>query len=187
MLVYLVLGVLVSCSVLSAPEALTRCLQKYGSLLLGPLLIVVAMFLLDLVPLTTASRGVTPAIQRRVDALGIWGAMLLGMIFAASFCPTSAGLFFLMLLRAVRLHSAVLLPAAYGLGTALPVLGFALLLALGSRLLGRTFAQVSRVGWWARRAAGAAVLALGVYWALEYVFGVRLFSPASVLAWAQRR
>jgi cytochrome c biogenesis protein CcdA len=187
-LVYLVLGVLVTSSVLSAPEVLSRFLQKYGSLLLGPVLIVVAMFLLDLVPLAMPSPGVSPAMQRRVDALGLWGALLLGMIFAASFCPTSAGLFFLMLLRAVRLHSGVLLPAAYGLGTALPVLSFALLLALGSRLLGKTFQRVSRVGWWARRAAGVAVLAFGVYCALEYVFDVPLLSTVcSDLAWAQRR
>jgi cytochrome c biogenesis protein CcdA len=178
-LVYTALGTLVTSSVLSAPEVLSRFLQKYGSLALGPLLIVVAMFLLDLVPLAMIpSPGVTPGVQRRVDALGIWGALLLGMIFAASFCPTSAGLFFLMLLRAVRLHSGVLLPAAYGLGTALPVLSFALLLALGSRWLGKTFAQVSRVGWWARRAAGVVVLAFGVYCSLEYLFDVRLFSVA---------
>jgi cytochrome c biogenesis protein CcdA len=181
-LVYLVLGVLVTCSVLSAPEVLSRSLQKYGSLLLGPLLIVVAMFLLDLVPLAIPSPGVSPAMQRRVDALGIWGALLLGMMFAISFCPTSAGLFFLMLLRAVRLHSGVLLPAAYGLGTALPVLTFALLLALGSRLLGKTFERMSRVGWWARRAAGVAVLAFGVYCSLEYVFDVPLLSTACLWA-----
>jgi cytochrome c biogenesis protein CcdA len=178
-LVYTALGVLVTSSVLSAPEVLSRFLQKYGSLLLGPLLIVVAMFLLDLVPLAIPSPGVTPAMQRRLDALGIWGALLLGMIFAASFCPTSAGLFFLMLLRAVRLHSGVLLPMAYGLGTALPVLSFALLLALGSRWLGKTFTQVSRVGWWARRVAGVVVLAFGVYCSLEYLFDVRLFSIAA--------
>ncbi len=173
-LVYIVLGVLVTSSVLSAPEVLSRFLQTYASPLLGPLLIVVAMFVLDLVPLTIPSPGFGPAMQRRVDALGIWGALLLGMIFAISFCPTSAGLFFLMLLRAVRLQSGVLLPAAYGLGTALPVLSFALLLALGSRLLGKTFQRVSRVGWWARQAAGVAVLLLGVYCALEYVFDVTL-------------
>ena len=172
-LAYLVLGVLVTSSALSAPEVLSRFLQKYGSLLLGPLLIVVALFLLDLVPLATVSPGVSPAMQRRVDAWGIWGALFLGMIFAISLCPTSAGLFFLVLLRAVRLHSGVLLPAAYGLGTALPVLSFALLLALGSRLLGNAFQRVSRVGWWARRAAGVAVLSFGAYWA--------------ALAWAQRR
>ncbi len=185
-LVYLVLGVLVTSSVLSAPEVLSRFLQKYGSLLLGPLLIVVAIFLLDLVPLAIPSPGVSPAVQRRVDALGIWGALLLGVIFAISFCPTSAGLFFLMLLRAVHFHSGVLLPAAYGLGTALPVLSFALLVALGSRLLGKAFQRVSRVGWWARRAAGVAVLLLGLYCTLEYVFDVPLLCPASTLAWAQR-
>jgi cytochrome c-type biogenesis protein len=186
-LVYLVLGVLVTCGVLSAPEALSRFLQKYGSMLLGPLLIVVAMFLLDLVPLAIPSPGVSPAVQRRVDALGIWGALVLGMIFAISFCPTSANLFFLMLLAAVRLHSGVLLPAAYGLGTALPVLGFALLLALGSQLLGKTFARVGRVGWWARRAVGVAVLLAGLYCSLVYVFDVPLPGTASTPATAQRR
>ena len=34
------------------------------------------------------------AMQKRVDAMGIWGALLMGVLFAVSFCPTSAVWFF---------------------------------------------------------------------------------------------
>ena len=33
-----------------------------------------------------------------MDAMGVWGALLLGMFFAVSFCPTSAAVFGLLAL-----------------------------------------------------------------------------------------
>jgi hypothetical protein len=45
--------------------------------------------------------------QKRIDAMGIWGALLLGVLFAVAFCPTSAvwffGLLALNLLNFVRI------------------------------------------------------------------------------------
>ena len=58
----------------------------------------------------------------------VWGAFLLGILFALSFCPTSAALFSGRLLPlAVKMQSGVILPGVFGIATGFPVLGFAFL------------------------------------------------------------
>ena len=72
----------------------------------------------------------------RIGRCGSWGAGLLGILFALSFCPVSAALFFgSMLPLAVNKNgSSVLLPSAYGAGTGVPVFVFAVLIALGAQV-----------------------------------------------------
>ena len=134
---YGVLGALLVSSLLSAPR-LSHLLQKYMNLAMGPLLIIVGMVLLELISFTRKGGGVSEAMQRRVDRFGIWGALLLGIVFALTFCPVSAALFFGSLLAlAVRHESGIILPAAFGIGTALPVIVFAILLAFSANRIGR--------------------------------------------------
>ncbi|MFO0888782.1 MAG: aromatic aminobenezylarsenical efflux permease ArsG family transporter [Isosphaeraceae bacterium] len=171
-LAYLGLGVLLVASVLSVPE-LSLFLQRSMNRLLGPLLIIVAMFLLDLVSFSIPGAGLGGAIQARLDLLGLWGALPLGMLFALTFCPASAALFFGSLIPlALEARSSLLLPGIYGVGTAVPALVFAALLAIGARSVGRAFDAVSKIDWWARRITGSLFLAIGVYYTLKHVFGV---------------
>ena len=171
-LAYLALGVLLVASVLSVPE-LSMFLQRYMNKLLGPLLIVVAMFLLDLLSFSLPGSGVSESMQKRLDALGLWGALPLGMLFALTFCPVSAALYFGSLIPlSVKAQSSVLLPSIYGLGTALPALVFAVLVAVSARSVGKAFNALSKVEWWARRVTGALFLGVGVYYSLKFIFGV---------------
>ena len=126
---YLALAFVLVASVLSVPQ-ISMFLQKYMHLALGPILIIVGMFLLGLIELNLGGGGMSEGLQKRVDALGIWGALLLGIVFALTFCPTSAALFFGSLVPlSLKLNSSVTLPVVYGIGTALPVLIFAVILA----------------------------------------------------------
>lgn len=141
--------------------------------LLGPLLIIVAMFLLELVSISLPAAGVSEGMQKRLDALGLWGALPLGMLFALTFCPVSAALYFGSLIPlSVRARSSVLLPSIYGVGTALPTLVFAVLVALGARTVGKAFKALTKVEWWARRITGAVFLCIGIYYSLTFVFNV---------------
>jgi len=108
--------------------------------------------------------GVSQGLQRRVDRWGVWGAGPLGIIFAFAFCPVSAALFFgsLVPLAADR-SSPLLLPLVYGLGTALPVAGFAMLLAGGSGWLGKTLHRVQAVELWVRRVTAIVFIGVGIY------------------------
>ena len=174
-LAYVVLGALLVASLLSAPR-LSHLLQKYMNLAMGPLLIIVGMVLLELISFTRKGGGVSEGMQRRVDRFGIWGALLLGIVFALTFCPISAALFFGSLLAlAVRHESGIILPAAFGIGTALPVIVFAILLAFGANRIGKAYDRMAMFEYWARRITGVAFLAAGIYYCLTYIFGLSLY------------
>ena len=108
-----------------------------------------------------------------MDALGLWGALPLGVVFALTFCPVSAALFFGSLIPlAVQAQSSLVLPGLYGVGTAVPVLVFAVLIALGAKSVGRAFNALTKVEIWARRVTGIVFLMIGIYYALKFDFGV---------------
>jgi len=95
------------------------------------------------------------------------------MIFALSFCPISAALFFGGLVPlALKHRSYVLLPCLYGVGTALPVLAFAVLLAWGARFVAEAFNRLTQVEKWARKITGSLLICVGVYFSLRYIFGL---------------
>ncbi|MBU1693443.1 MAG: sulfite exporter TauE/SafE family protein [Verrucomicrobia bacterium] len=173
-LAYTALGVLLVLSLLSAPW-LSHVLQKYMNALLGPVLILVGMVLLDLIAFTPRGRGVSGRMQERVTAAGPWGALFLGLLFALSFCPISAALFFGSLVPlAVKMHSGFLLPAAYGVATGLPVLVFGVLIALGAHRLAAAYNRLAVFERGARRITGIIFIVVGIYTALTQIFGVRL-------------
>ena len=171
-LAYALLGALLVASVLSVPQ-LSMFLQKYMNKLIGPLLVVVGMFLLELIQLNTSGAGMNEGLRKRVDALGLWGALPLGVVFALTFCPVSAALFFGSLIPlAVQAQSSLVLPGLYGVGTAVPALVFAFLIALGAKSVGRAFNALTKAEIWARRVTGIVFLMIGIYYALKFDFGV---------------
>lgn len=160
---YMALGAAAVWSLLSL-VALSSFLQGTLHRLLGPLLIVVGLLLLGLLRVSLPGFGVSDALKRRVDRWGVWGAGLLGIVFALSFCPVSAGLFFGGLVPLATGHgSALLLPAVYGVGTALPVAVFAVLLAVGVGWLGAALDKVQTVERWARPLTALVLIGVGVY------------------------
>ena len=172
MLAYLALAIVLVASVLSVPQ-ISMFLQKYMHILLGPILILVGMFLLGLIQFSMGNSGISEKTQKRVDSLGIWGALFLGFVFALSFCPTSAALFFGSLIPlSLKANSSVALPVIYGAGTALPVLVFAVLIALSAQSVGKAFNVLSKIEWWARRITGGIFLLIGIYFSLKYIFEV---------------
>lgn len=171
-LVYVGLAALLVASVLSSP-AVSLWLQANLAKFLGPLLVLVGMTLLGLLSVGLQGAGISEALRERVDRLGLAGAGLLGLVFALTFCPVSAALYFGSLLPlAVRAESTLLVPAVYGLGTALPVFAFAVLLALGTKWVGAAFNRLSQAEWWARQGTGAAILLVGLYLTLHHVWRV---------------
>ncbi len=173
MLAYLVLGVLLVSSLLSAPH-ISNLLQKYMNKGLGPILIITGMILTGLINIDLSGPGAGDKIQRRVDAMGMWGALLLGIIFALSFCPVSAALFFGSLLPlALQNRSGVILPAVYGAATGLPVLVFAVLVSLGAKRVADAYNRIVPFERWARLATGTIFILVGIYYCLTHIFGIQ--------------
>jgi len=173
-LAYGLLGALLTYSLLSA-SVVSLALQKHMNRALGPLLILVGMVLLDLLPLRLPGRGAGERTRAWAERGGIWGAAALGVVFALSFCPISAALFFGSLLPlALRNESAVLVPSVYGVGTGLPVLVFAAALGAGAGRVAGLFRRVSQAERWARLGTGVLFVGVGIFYCLVYVF--RLFA-----------
>lgn len=171
---YTGLGILLVSSLLSAPS-LSHLLQKYMHLALGPILILVGMVLLELISFNMPGFGGSERMQARIDSLGAVGALLLGILFALSFCPVSAALFFGSLLTiAVSNESGVILPLLYGIATGLPVAVFALLIAFGMQRLAEAYRSLTGFEKWARKATGVIFIGIGLYYSLTKIFGVVL-------------
>jgi cytochrome c-type biogenesis protein len=169
---YTALAALLVASVLSSPTV-SRWLQEHLNQFLGPLLILVGMVLLGLLDFGLSGAGLNDSLRERVDRLGVAGAGLLGIVFALSLSPVSAALYFRSLLPlAVKEESRYLLPAIYGIGTALPVLIFAGLLAFGANRLGAVFQEVTAVEWYIRKITGFVILGIGLYLTLTAVWRI---------------
>ncbi len=172
MAAYLALGIILVASILSIPD-LAFFLQNNMNKFLGPILIIVGIFLLGIIPLNLPALGLSQKMQNKVTRLGIWGAGVLGIIFALSFCPVSAALFFGSLIPlSVKHNSSFLMPLLYGIGTALPVIIFAFVVGFSTTLLGKFFNRITQFELWARRVTGIIFILVGIYYILVYIFNV---------------
>lgn len=168
---YTAIGMLLVASLLSIPD-LSFFLQTNMNKILGPILIIAGIFLLDLVHLNLGGKGFGSAIKEKAQNWGIWGAGALGIIFALSFCPISAALFFGSLIPlAIKYESGFAIPAFYGIGTAVPVVIFAVLLGVGMHSLSKWFKKITKFELWARRITGVIFIFVGVYYISTHIFG----------------
>ena len=169
---YVVLAIAIIAGLLATP-ALSHFLQKYMHQLLGPLLVITGMFLLELLTFSKTSGEAAGKMGKRVAGWGLCGSLALGMLFALTFCPTSAALFFGSLIPlALERGSRVAIPLAYGVGTALPVVVFAVIIAFSAHALGKAFGVLHVIELWARRITGGLFIVIGIWLTLYYVFSV---------------
>jgi cytochrome c biogenesis protein CcdA len=145
-------------------------LQHYGELLLGPFLIVCGIFLLDLIPLDRVLggdgfSGFASGSSKRLADKGYLGAFLLGVIFAISFCPFSAVLFFAMLIPlALAAGDPVIIPAVFAIATGLPVIAISYLLVTGAGKCGGILPEIRIAESRIQRAVAAVFLIVGMYY-----------------------
>ena len=169
MMAYAVLGFLIISSLLSIPVT-ANFLQRYMNKALGLILILTGLFLLDVLKIKMPGLSISEKHQGRLADSGILGSFLLGFIFALSFCPVSAGLFFGSLIPLTLNNSfGASLPFIYGIGTGLPVLVFASAIALGITSLSRWFNWLAKSEIHIRRITGIIFIIIGLYYAGIYI------------------
>jgi len=170
---YLSVGFIVTKSLLSIPH-LSMFLQTHMNQIMGPLLIVVGLVLFGFLDFSASGGGFTENLKAKVDKAGVWGALILGLLFALTFCPVSAALFFGSLIPiAIRHSSTFIIPSIYGVGTAVPVLGFAIIMAVSVQAVGKVFSRLTCIEIWIRRVMAVIFFGAGVYMTLVHNF--RLF------------
>lgn len=154
----------------------SRHLQHYGNLALGPALLFIGMILLGLIELNISIGVGGSKLQERIaDGGAIW-ALPLGILFALAFCPPSIALFLSALVISLEHGSTVLPPVVYGIGTAIPVIAFALVIAFASQYVGKAFNAMTKIERWFRWITGLIFIVVGVYYTLVHIYGLCLFS-----------
>ncbi|UCF86830.1 MAG: sulfite exporter TauE/SafE family protein, partial [Nitrospiraceae bacterium] len=167
---YIALGILIIKALIDIP-VLSDFLQRYINKILGIILILVGMVLLDLLKLPLPSFSLSDKTSKRIAEKGIFGSLLLGVLFALAFCPVSAALFFGGLIPiSIKAHSSIILPLIYGIGTALPVLFFAVLVTAGSSYISHFCQRLTKLEMYTNKFTGIIFICVGIYYALAYIF-----------------
>ena len=145
--------------------------QRYGEKILGPLLVIIGLFMLDAIKIKFPAMSKLTSKMETKTKWGTFDSILLGMIFALAFCPYSGVLYFGMLVpMTVSSASGLYLPVVFALATGLPVIMFAWLLAFSVGSIGGVYNKVKGFEIWFRRVVAVLFIVVGVY----YIFRVFL-------------
>lgn len=147
-----------------------KTIGKWGELLLGPLLLIIGLFMLfgsKLNLLQFGFGGGGEGLARK----GGWGALLLGILFALAFCPTSGVFYFGVLIpMSVTASAGWFLPVLFAIATALPVLVVAWILAFSVEKISDFYGKIRSVQKWANIIVGVLFIAVGIYYCIIMYF-----------------
>jgi len=143
-------------------------LQQWGEKLLGPLLIIIGLFMLgvfNFIKLPGAG-SLTARMEKRSNK-GFWGVLLLGIVFALAFCPYSGVLYFGMLIpMTISSASGLYMPLVFALATGIPVILFAWLIAFSLSSIGNVYNKIKAFEFWFRRVIAVVFITVGIYYVM---------------------
>jgi len=143
--------------------------QGWGEKILGPILILIGLFMLDVIKLKFPGlTGLTDKIGEKSKG-NYWSTLLLGMAFALAFCPYSGVLYFVMLIPiTVASAGGLYLPVLFAIATGLPVIIFAWLLAFAVGDVGRLYNSIKTFELWFRRVVSVVFIGIGIYYVVIF-------------------
>jgi len=145
--------------------------QLYGEKIVGPLLIIIGLFMLDVIKIKfPGMSGLTSKMENKTK-WGFFDAILLGMIFALAFCPYSGVLYFGMLVpMTVASASGLYLPIVFAVATGIPVIILAWILAFSVGSIGGVYNKMKNFEIWFRRVIAILFIAVGLYYIISVFF-----------------
>ena len=164
---YTVLGIILI-SILkegSSMFSLQKGISKYGEILIAPVLIFVGVFVLFGDRLNLPKFGFSGT-GKAEKLKGNLGSLLLGVLFALAFCPTSGLFYFGMLIpMSAAEPGGYLLPIVYAVATGLPVILVAWILAYSVAGIGKFYNRIQVFQKWFNRVVAVLFIAVGIYYA----------------------
>ena len=145
--------------------------QRYGEKIIGPLLIVIGLFMLDFIKVNFPAMNRLSTRMQHKETWSSLDAILLGIVFALAFCPYSGVLYFGMLVpMTVSSASGLYLPVVFALATGIPVIIFSWLLAYTVSGIGGFYHKVKTFELWFRRVIAFLFIVVGVYYIFRAFF-----------------
>jgi len=144
--------------------------QKWGEKLLGPVLIIIGLFMLDFIRIKLP--GGMGSLTEKIGEKGrksYLNTLLLGILFAMAFCPYSGVLYFVMLIpMTVASAEGLYLPLIFAIATGIPVIIFAWFLAYAVGNVGKIYSRIKTFELWFRRVVAVLFIGVGIW----YIFSV---------------
>jgi cytochrome c-type biogenesis protein len=146
-------------------QSIALFLQTYGERILGPVLIVMGVVMLDIIKVNIRFRhSFIHQVKQYIPQKGYLGGFLLGILFAFSFCPFSAVLFFGMLIPiALKTGDGVFVPIVYAIATALPVIIISQLIVRSVTGMGTILQKANVLDYWLKKGVALVFIFAGMY------------------------
>ncbi len=146
--------------------------QSNGEKFLGPLLLIIGIFMLDFIKIKFPGLGnITDKFQNSEKQGSGISALLMGVLFALAFCPYSGVLYFGMLIPiTISSTSGLILPLVFAIATGLPVIIFAYLIAFTLSGVGKLYNGLKVFELWFRRVVSAIFILVGLYYIYIFFF-----------------
>jgi cytochrome c-type biogenesis protein len=139
--------------------------QQYGEKFLGPLLIVIGLFMLGIINLHFLGLDKLTNRFHNKEKHNYWDVFLIGFLFALAFCTYSGVLYFGMLIPlTIQSSSGLFLPVVFAVATGIPVIIFAWLLAYTISGVGKLYNRIKTFELWFRRMVAILFLVVGIYY-----------------------
>ena len=145
---------------------LAKFFQGNGEKYIGFLMIFIGLLMLNVIKLNIFKGvSVSEKLTEKFKTKGLLGSFVLGVLFALAFCPYSGALYFGVLLpMTIASPETLLLPISFSIGTGVPVIFFAFIIAFSLEKLGMYFNAISKFEKWMRIFAGIVFILTGVYY-----------------------
>ncbi|OFX18764.1 MAG: cytochrome C biogenesis protein [Bacteroidetes bacterium GWA2_31_9b] len=141
--------------------------QQYGEKFLGPLLILISLFMLGVIKINIPGFGKFSEKMQQKEKTNYWDVLLIGILFALAFCPYSGVLYFGMLIpMTISSTSGLYLPIFFAIATGLPVILFAWVIAYTVSGIGSLYNKIKIFELWFRRVIAVLFLLVGIYYTI---------------------
>lgn len=148
----------------SSMFGIQKTLGKWGEAALGPLLLIIGLFMLFGYRLNLPKFGFSGNAEG-LAGKGNWGALLIGILFALAFCPTSGVFYFGMLIpMSATATAGYLLPVVFAIATAIPVIIVAWILAFSVQQIGSFYGRMQKIQKWMNLTVGVLFIITGIYY-----------------------
>lgn len=148
----------------SSVFGIQKTVGVWGELVIGPLLLLIGLFMIFGSRLNLPKFGFSGN-PEGLARKGGWGALLIGMLFAMAFCPTSGVFYFGMLIpMSATAPAGYLLPVLFAVATALPVLAIAWILAFSVNRISSFYGKMKTFQKWLNLAVGVIFVIAGIYY-----------------------